>query len=170
MNDLTVSLDPASPVPLYEQIYQHIKKEIQSGGLPFGKKLPSTRNLADYLQVSRTTADMAYSQLVSEGYIEAVPCKGYFVCELEGLYCPGTQRKERRPVKEDKEKQYRYDFSPSGVDLNSFPHGAWRKLSRNILMADNKKFFQLGDPQGEYEHGIWSCRNKKRRCIYCEYC
>ncbi len=151
MSDLTISLDPASAVPLYEQIYQHIKKEIQNGGLPFGKKLPSTRNLADYLQVSRTTADMAYSQLVSEGYIEAVPCRGYFVCELEGLYCPGPEKEKRKPPKEREERQYRYDFSPSGVDLNSFPHGAWRKLSKNILMDDNKKFFQLGDPQGEYE-------------------
>ncbi len=150
MNDLTVSLDPASSVPLYEQIYQHIKKEIQSGGLSFGTRLPSTRNLAGYLQVSRTTADMAYSQLVSEGYIEAVPCRGYFVCELEGLYCPGTESKERHTEKKPEEKKYRYDFSPSGVDLNSFPYGAWRKLSKNILMADNKKIFQLGDPQGEY--------------------
>lgn len=151
MNDLTISLDPASPVPLYEQIYRHIKKEIQSGSFLSGKKLPSTRNLADYLQVSRTTADMAYSQLVSEGYIEAVPCRGYFVCELEGLYCPGTKQKERPPEKKREEKPYRYDFSPVGVDLNSFPYSAWRKLSRNILMEDNKKFFQLGDPQGEYE-------------------
>ncbi len=151
MNDLTISLDPASSAPLYEQIYRHIKGEIQNGRLPFGKKLPSTRNLANYLQISRTTADMAYSQLVSEGYIEAVPYRGYFVCELEGLYCPGTERKKRRPEKERKEETFRYDFSPSGVDLNSFPDGIWRKLSKNILLADNRKIFQLGDPQGEYE-------------------
>ena len=86
MNELTINLDVSSSVPLYEQIYKYIKKEIQNGGLPFHKRLPSTRNLAKYLQVSRTTVDMAYGQLVSEGYIEAQPYKGYFVCELEGLY------------------------------------------------------------------------------------
>ena len=151
MNDLTITLDPASSTPLYEQIYLFIKKEIQTGDLPFGKKLPSTRNLASYLQISRTTADMAYSQLVSEGYIEARPYRGYFVCELEGLYNLNSQKTGHTLLAEDEEEEFPYDFSPSGVDLNSFPHNAWRKLSRNILMTDNKKFFQLGDPQGEYE-------------------
>ena len=73
MNDLTISLDAASSVPLYEQIYKYIKNDIQNGGLPFHKRLPSTRKLAKFLQVSRTTVDMAYEQLVSEGYIESVP-------------------------------------------------------------------------------------------------
>ena len=86
MNELTISLDAQSSVPLYEQIYKYIKNDIQDGGLPFGERLPSTRKLAKFLQISRTTVDMAYEQLVSEGYIEAVPYKGYYVCELEGLY------------------------------------------------------------------------------------
>ncbi|MDO4297828.1 MAG: PLP-dependent aminotransferase family protein [Lachnospiraceae bacterium] len=151
MNDLTISLDAGSPVPLYEQIYQYLKQEIQNGGLPFGKRLPSTRNLANYLQVSRTTVDMAYGQLVSEGYIEAVPYRGYFVCELEGIYNLETECKRKTSAVQQVKQEFQYDFSPSGVDLNNFPHNVWRKLSKNILMEDNKKFFQLGDPQGEYE-------------------
>ena len=86
MNELTISLDGTSSVPLYEQIYKYIKSDIQNGGLPFQRRLPSARKLAKYLQVSRTTVDLAYEQLVSEGYIEAIPCRGYFVCNLEGLY------------------------------------------------------------------------------------
>lgn len=151
MNDLTISLDTGSPVPLYEQIYQYLKREIQNGGLPFGKRLPSTRNLANYLQVSRTTVDMAYGQLVSEGYIEAVPYRGYFVCELEGICTLETECKKKVSAVRQDDHEFQYDFSPSGVDLNSFPHNVWRKLSKNILMEDHKKFFQLGDPQGEYE-------------------
>lgn len=151
MNDLTIHLDTASAVPLYEQIYQYLKNEIQSGGLPFGKRLPSTRNLANYLQVSRTTVDMAYGQLVSEGYIEARPYRGYFVSELEGLYHLHSELRAQEQERQQAGEAFAYDFSPSGVDLNSFPFGIWRKLSRNILMADNKKVFQLGDPQGEYE-------------------
>ena len=85
MNDLTISLDVQASTPLYEQIYNYIKNEIQNGGLPFHERLPSTRKLADYLQVSRTTVNIAYEQLVSEGYIEAIPQRGYFVCDLEGL-------------------------------------------------------------------------------------
>ncbi|MDO4321063.1 MAG: PLP-dependent aminotransferase family protein [Lachnospiraceae bacterium] len=151
MNDLTINLDVHSSVPLYEQIYKYIKKEIQSGGLPFGERLPSTRKLAKYLQVSRTTVDMAYEQLVSEGYIEAKPYKGYFICELEGLYHLEPESAPEKPEKAAVSETYRYDFSPNGVDLNSFPQNAWRKLSKGILLEENRLLFQLGDPQGEYE-------------------
>lgn len=151
MNDLTINLDVHSSVPLYEQIYKYIKKEIQSRGLPFGERLPSTRKLAKYLQVSRTTVDMAYEQLVSEGYIEARPYKGYFVCELEGLYHLKTGHVPASAPGADASETYRYDFSPNGVDLNSFPQNAWRKLSKSILLEENKILFQLGDPRGEHE-------------------
>lgn len=150
MNDLTMNLDVHSSTPLYEQIYKYIKEEIQNGGLPFGKRLPSTRKLAKYLQVSRTTVDMAYEQLVSEGYIEAVPYKGYFVCELEGLYCLKPEQAPVRAAVQAPKPSLLYDFSPNGVDINSFPHNAWRKLSKNILLDGNGKLFQLGDPQGEF--------------------
>lgn len=151
MNDLTMHLDVHSSIPLYEQIYKYIKKEIQNGGLPFGKRLPSTRNLAKYLQVSRTTVDLAYEQLVSEGYIEAVPCKGYFVSELDGLYHLETEQVQTQPVQEEHPRKYLYDFSPNGVDLNSFPQNAWRKLSKDILLEEKRLLFQLGNPQGEPE-------------------
>lgn len=51
-----------------------------------GKKLPSTRFEADYLQVSRSTVELAYDQLVSEGYIHAEPYRGYFACDVRELY------------------------------------------------------------------------------------
>lgn len=70
---------------LYEQIYEHIKGEIKSGKLLAGEKLPSTRSLAEYLQVARSTVDYAYGQLLSEGYIEPRPCRGYYVCPIEEL-------------------------------------------------------------------------------------
>ena len=123
-------------------------------GLPFGKRLPSTRKLAKFLQVSRTTVDMAYEQLVSEGYIEALPCKGYFVCELEGIYRIETEQVNKVSTRQEKKDAFVYDFSPNGVDLNSFPHNAWRKLSKNVLLEENRLLFQLGDPQGE-----WALRN-----------
>lgn len=151
MNELTISLDASSSTPLYEQIYNYIKSDIQSGGLPFHKRLPSTRKLAKFLQVSRTTVDMAYGQLLSEGYIESVPYKGYFVCDLEGIYRLEPEKMTHITPKYEKEHSLCYDFSPNGVDLNSFPYNAWRKLSRTILQEENGSLYQLGDPQGEYE-------------------
>ena len=49
------------------------------------EQLPSIRQLADSLQVSRNTTLMAYDQLVAEGYIRGEGRKGYFVNELEPL-------------------------------------------------------------------------------------
>ena len=68
MNELTISLELENGVHLYEQIYNHIKEEIIEGKLLAGEKLPSTRFLAEHLQVSRSTVDLAYEQLSSEGY------------------------------------------------------------------------------------------------------
>lgn len=85
MYDMTIRLQTDGKSCLYEQIYEHIKKEIREEKLLAGERLPSTRSLAAYLQVARSTVDYAYGQLLSEGYIEARPCKGYFVCPVEGL-------------------------------------------------------------------------------------
>ena len=83
MYEMTIQLQTDSKVRLYEQIYRHIKQEIIEGKLLAGERLPSTRSLADYLQVARSTVDEAYGQLCDEGYIEACPYRGYFVCAVE---------------------------------------------------------------------------------------
>ena len=94
MYDMTIRLQTDSGKRLYEQIYEHIKKEIREGKLLTGERLPSTRSLAEYLQVARSTVEYAYDQLVSEGYIEARPYKGYFVCPLEELFLMEGERSE----------------------------------------------------------------------------
>ena len=86
MYDMTIRLRTDSDKCLYQQIYEHIRQEIREGKLLAGERLPSTRSLAEYLQVARSTVDYAYDQLLSEGYIEARPYKGYFVCRLEGIF------------------------------------------------------------------------------------
>lgn len=151
MNELIISLDAKASRPLYEQIYEHIKQEIQNGNLPCRQRLPSTRKLAQYLEVSRSTVTLAYEQLLSEGYIDNRPGSGYFVNDLEGLY--RLPREEEFPAQTVKERteSWQYNFSPSGVDLSSFPHNTWRKISKNLLMQDNQSFFQLGAPEGEEE-------------------
>lgn len=150
MNELTIELRTDGNVSLYEQIYSHIKEEIRNGNLKHGMKLPSTRILCAHLQVSRSTVQMAYDQLLSEGYIESVPCKGYFVAEVEGLYNVKLEAADaaKTPVKKE---DYRYDFSPRGIDLNSFPFNSWRKISKNVLVDDNKELFAHGSAQGDLE-------------------
>ncbi|MCM1126356.1 MAG: PLP-dependent aminotransferase family protein [Lachnospiraceae bacterium] len=85
MTELTIQLSDETSKCLYLQIYEYIRDEIRKGKLLTGEKLPSTRSLAEYLQVARSTVDSAYSQLVAEGYLTARPHKGYFVNPVEEL-------------------------------------------------------------------------------------
>lgn len=148
MYELTMNLRAESKIPLYEQIYAFIKEDIQSGRIVCGEKLPSTRALAKHLEVSRSTAALAYEQLLSEGFIESEPCRGFFVAQMEELYHfrPMQTREEEKTACE----KYKYDFTPNGVDLNSFPYNVWRKISKDILMDDRTELFRSGDSQGEY--------------------
>ena len=90
MIDIMIDLQGGAKAPLYEKIYRHIKNEIVEGRIPRGEKLPSTRHLARNLGVSRSTASLAYDQLLAEGYIEAESCRGFFVCDITELYRLGA--------------------------------------------------------------------------------
>ena len=168
MNELTISLNPRDKSPLYEQIYSYIKEEIRKGTIPSGEKLPSTRALCRHLDVSRSTVELAYEQLLSEGYIEAQPYRGYFVCEIEGLYQFSRRNGAKEKQERKSERKYLYDFTPNGVDLKSFPYNAWRKLSRECLSDDRAELFRLGCPQGEYGlRNAISCYLHQARGVNC---
>ena len=150
MNELIINLNVKSKKPLYEQIYEYLKQEICEGTISHGAKLPSTRALAKFLEISRSTVELAYEQLLSEGYIEAIPCKGFFVSELEGLYRQ-IQMEKIAPKLQEQKKKYRYDFTPNGIDLKRFPYNVWRKLSKEVLLDDKPDLFQSKDAQGDEE-------------------
>ena len=59
---LTPLLDSSGSRPLYEQIYRHIRGEIEAGRLLPGERLPSKRALASHLKVSVVTVEGAYAQ------------------------------------------------------------------------------------------------------------
>lgn len=94
MNELLIDLDASAKTALYEQIYGYIRRNIMDGRLSQGERLPSARLLAENLQVSRSTVDAAYGQLVSEGYLKAKRGSGYYVCDIGSLY--GFQEMGRR--------------------------------------------------------------------------
>lgn len=150
---MILNLDERSGKSLYERIYEHIKEEIQKGNIRCGERLPSTRLLASQLDVSRSTAQLAYEQLLSEGYIESVPCRGYFVCQMEELYHLEPDKADPERPAADKQEHYPYDFTPNGIDLDHFPYASWRKLNREVLQDDQKELFHLGDPKGRPPFG-----------------
>ncbi len=155
-----IQLQPESGKTLYEQIYEFIRDEIRAGSLLQNEKLPSARFLADYLQVSRTTVDMAYGQLVSEGYLEARPRQGYFVSTIEELNAINvfSQGEKNMPCKEYRQVSEKYDFSPNAIDMRFFPYATWKKITKNILVDANSDMFSLGEPQGDRELRTTICR------------
>ncbi len=146
---LTIALDGNKKEPLYEQIYIYIREEIRAGNLKCGSKLPSCRSLATHLSVSRNTVDMAYAQLLSEGYIENMPRRGYFISKIEELANLHMYQEEKVEQKEQKKEDIFIDFSPNGVDMNAFPYNCFRRLNKEVMMEINSELFQTGDAQGE---------------------
>lgn len=149
MNELTISLDGHSGHPMYEQIYEFIRNEIQNGKIRAGERLPSTRALAKHLGVSRSTVDMAYEQLLAEGYMISQQYRGYYVCELDQLYQLPVRTVRREEKKTTQTQVYEYDFAINGIDKEGFPYSTWRKISKNVLNDDDGTLFQLGNPQGQ---------------------
>lgn len=175
MNEITMNLDTSAKKPMYEQIYEYIKKEIQKGHIKPEERLPSTRALAAHLQVSRSTIDLAYEQLISEGYIASVPCKGYYVDQIEGLYdfksgnLHFQNPEERTLVQTSQKPKYLVDFKTSGIDLDSFPYNTWRKLSKSILSDHEKELYTMGNPKGEWEFRVTISRYlRQSRGVDCE--
>ena len=75
-----VVIDRSSTVPLSRQIYDFWRLGILSGRFSGGERVPSTREVATSLELSRGTIAQAYDQLVSEGYFQATQGSGTFVC------------------------------------------------------------------------------------------
>lgn len=174
MYEMTIQLQTDSKVRLYEQIYRHIKQEIIEGKLLAGERLPSTRSLADYLQVARSTVDEAYGQLCDEGYIEACPYRGYFVCAVEewlqapmretydgadnsagptrgrgGNLCAAPDASDGETYDDTRTRSWQVDFSPYAIDMSAFPMSVWKKLSRKVLTEAEVDLFAKGDARGD---------------------
>src|SRR5687768_826473 len=76
---LTPQIDPASQVPLYKQLTDHIRASIISGRIAENERLPPTRELAGLLGLNRATVAAAYQALETEGYLKGHVGRGSFV-------------------------------------------------------------------------------------------
>ena len=77
-----IEINRASDVPLHVQLETRLKFLIANAHFRVGQLLPSTRGLADQLQISFHTVRKAYANLEQEGYAEAQPGRGYVVTEF----------------------------------------------------------------------------------------
>lgn len=74
-----VTIDPASPVPPYEQLRAGVVEAVRSGALEVGDRLPPVRRLADDLGLAAGTVARAYRELEAGGAIETRGRAGSFV-------------------------------------------------------------------------------------------
>ncbi|GEK35537.1 MocR-like pyridoxine biosynthesis transcription factor PdxR [Kurthia sibirica] len=149
MDMLMFQLEKNSSIPLYEQLYKEIKKSIIEGVIPVHTKLPSKRKLAEFLMLSQTTIELAYAQLVAEGYIIAKPRIGYFVEDVEDLAYIETKKAVISSIKEPS-PTIEIDFHPGHIDTASFPFTIWRKYAKDAIDFHEKDLLLIGSPQGEF--------------------
>jgi GntR family transcriptional regulator/MocR family aminotransferase len=74
-----IRLDRTSIEPLHQQLYRQIRDELRSGSFSDGaSRLPSSRELAADLGISRLTVNLAFSKLHAEGYLRSKAKSGTF--------------------------------------------------------------------------------------------
>ena len=161
--EMEINLVQGGP-PLYEQIYGHIRNAIRTGELKTGERIPSTRSLASYLNIARSTVTTAYDQLISEGYVEAFPQRGYFVAEMAGMEelppsGPDPVFPEPEPARESAAPDGIIDFSPRSIDLAFFPFSTWAKLTRAALTDGSPDMFSMGEAGGDRALRVTIARN-----------
>ncbi|SMF74318.1 GntR family transcriptional regulator / MocR family aminotransferase [Paenibacillus uliginis N3/975] len=140
-----------SSTPLYVQLYQYMKKEISTGRWQDQARLPSVRKLADFLGMSTTPVEMAYQQLLAEGFILSRPRSGYFVQKLTDTPVPIPAEPPPPQGRQlPRHRSYRYDFHMSKNDYEHFPLTEWRKTYNRVLQEEQvSDLLFYGDPQGE---------------------
>src|SRR5215469_2374544 len=74
-----IVLDATASTPLYKQLYEGLRGAVLTGQLKTGARLPSTRAFAAELSISRATVQLAFEQLIAEGYLQGHTGSGTFV-------------------------------------------------------------------------------------------
>jgi GntR family transcriptional regulator/MocR family aminotransferase len=131
--------------PLFRQVYLGLRQAILSGTLRAGDRLPSTRDLAEQLAISRTVVLLAYDQLLAEGFAMGRGGSGTYVSEGLGTHGPKKMEAQANPrlsrfglsaarmpprvsLPERRTTRVRYNFDYGLSDVGTFPFEMWRRI------------------------------------------
>ncbi|PGB04686.1 PLP-dependent aminotransferase family protein [Bacillus toyonensis] len=148
--DFTIPLQLESNTPIYLQIYEFIKYEIIRGTISVGTRLPSHRNLASQLNISRITVESAYQQLLAEGYVESKPKRGIFVANVDIDVIPNKKLNTAKETSNLIEEPFEYDCSQGLIDQAAFPITNWKRALQEAILKYENALFAKEDPQGEF--------------------
>jgi GntR family transcriptional regulator / MocR family aminotransferase len=167
---LLILLDRTRRESLTDQVIEQIRQAIARGRIARGARLPSSRNLADQLGISRNTVVRAYESLILEGHVEARPASGIFVtgqvlvpAEVGAPPSPALERPPAAPalptidlelkrLATRRERRMTVDFALDQTSPAVFPLKTWRRLMQNHLShGATSQFAMASDPAGSAE-------------------
>jgi len=151
MRDILFQLKPSAPISLQAQIRENMVSAICAGQLSAGERIPSSRRLADLLNVSRNTVSLAYQRLLDDGFLEVRERSGYYVASnfpatpapaAPATRAPTTDWSSRMRIQPSAQtnivkprnwNEYEYPFIYGQVDHALFPIAEWRDCVRQAL-------------------------------------
>lgn len=156
-----ITLNKVSEMPLRRQIYQALKDQIMRGLLKANEVLPSTRELAKGLGVSRNTVSEAYEMLIAEGFV--ISSQGAATRVAEGL----VMRNPSDVVMQESlgtMMHFLVDFRTGRPDLNKFPRFLWQQMIHKSCEELSIDQFGYSGAQGflklRIEIAAWLFRNR----------
>lgn len=146
-----LTVDRSQNTPMIRQVYEQIRLHILQGELRQGERLPSTRDLAENLRVSRNVILEAYDQLIAEGYMTSVQGSGTYVAA--GAYMPKYSPKMLSASgvmanRETPKQKNLIDFRFGVPALDLFPSTKWGQLFHQVCASAPAALFGYGGPEG----------------------
>lgn len=136
-----VELERDAELPLHEQVERSIRESIQAGRLAAGARLPSSRELAAELGISRGVVTEAYSQLAAEGYLLSRQGAPVRVART-------VRTSDERPPVHSLLPGFPYHFHPGLPDLAGFPRDRWLRSLRAAWRQAPLDAVGYPDPRG----------------------
>ncbi|MFC6157928.1 MocR-like pyridoxine biosynthesis transcription factor PdxR [Kribbella jiaozuonensis] len=127
-SSLPLTIDRNAELPLHLQLAEQFRAAVLDGRLQAGHRLPSTRDLARDLSVSRSVTQAAYDQLHAEGWIEGRTGAGTFVTDVVPLQ-PAVRRHTPHPANPDAKL---LTLRPGIPYIAPTPDAGWRRAWREV--------------------------------------
>ena len=147
--------------PLFRQIYAQLRTAILAQDLRPGTKLPSTRQLAAQLSVSRSAVVSAYEQLLAEGYATGKVGSGSYVSSdlpepVEGRRSKSGTRRSAVSIASPPTKDFidvtvqdeERPFNLGRTLVDARTTALWRKSSARVFRSLDRDHFGYSDPRG----------------------
>jgi GntR family transcriptional regulator / MocR family aminotransferase len=157
-------IDRSAGTPINRQLYLVIREAVLSHALPAGLQLPSSRDLARELKMSRNTVTFAYEQLVAEGFLETRTGAGTFVADTAPHEIPevsvkaananpagslGLSRRGAQLVEHAGAYRFQWGaFMPGVPDITLFPVKTWSRLQNKYWRRARSDLLTYGQGAG----------------------